>query len=77
MKSAKPPKTRNVARGFLRGCKVANDGAATASAILWSFPILPQLVWDYLQCKQMKQHKIDIRKFYATDVWAFFRKLYN
>ena len=42
-KSAKPPRTRNGAFGFFRGCDVANAFSETVAQILVSLPTLPQL----------------------------------
>lgn len=43
MKSVKPPRTRNGALGFFRGCDVANEGSDTVAVMRVSFPTLPHL----------------------------------
>ncbi len=43
MKSVKPPRTKNGALGFRRGCKAANEGSDTVAVMRVSFPTLPHL----------------------------------
>lgn len=44
VKSAKPPRTRKGAAGFLRGYLLAKDGTETLAHILVSLPTLPHLM---------------------------------
>ena len=43
MKSAKPPRTRNGACAFLRGCDDAKEGSETVAQMRVSLPTLPHL----------------------------------